>query len=46
MNMIPLLTDRLIDPITPSGKAEHIELDHTLPGVNVLLNAVLRRANQ
>lgn len=28
------------------NEAEHIELDYTLPGVNVLLNAVLRRANQ
>jgi N-carbamoyl-L-amino-acid hydrolase len=28
------------------NEAEHIELDYTLPGVNVLLNAVLRRSNQ
>ncbi|BBD41500.1 Zn-dependent hydrolase (plasmid) [Aminobacter sp. Y103A] len=28
------------------NEAEDVELDRTLPGVNVLLNAVLRRANQ
>jgi N-carbamoyl-L-amino-acid hydrolase len=28
------------------NEAEEIELEYTLPGVNVLLNAVLRRANQ
>ena len=26
-------------------EAEHIELEYTVPGVNVLLNAVVRRAN-
>jgi hypothetical protein len=28
------------------NEAEHIELAYTLPSVNVLLNAVLRRANR
>lgn len=27
------------------NEAEHIELEYTVPGVNVLLNAVVRRAS-
>ena len=28
------------------NEAEHIELDYTIPSVNVLLNAVVARANR